>query len=85
MREAEVWLGAFLISALDGGEWLTSDPGRCTPGEKDPGAHLVGGRVGPRAGLDAIAKRECPCPYQEPRSSIPQPTHYKDFSYGSDC
>jgi hypothetical protein len=30
----EVWLHAFLISVLDGGEWSASRPGRFTPMEK---------------------------------------------------
>ena len=29
----EVWLHSFLTSALYGGEWLTSRPGRFTPGK----------------------------------------------------
>jgi hypothetical protein len=41
-----------LISALDGGEWLASRPGRFTPREKAPGTHWIGGCVGPRAVLD---------------------------------
>jgi hypothetical protein len=40
-----------LISAPDGGEWSASRPVRFTPG-----THLIGGWVGPRAGLDAVAK-----------------------------
>jgi hypothetical protein len=30
----EVWLRAFLTSALDGGEWSASRPGRFTPGKE---------------------------------------------------
>jgi len=40
-----------LTSALDGGGWSTSRPGRLTPGKK-PGIHCIRGWVGPRAGLD---------------------------------
>jgi hypothetical protein len=33
-------------SALDGGEWLASRPGRAfTPGERTPGTHWTGGWV----------------------------------------
>jgi hypothetical protein len=43
----------FLASALAGGEWSTSRPGRfthCT--------HWIGGRVDPRARLDDVEKTE---------------------------
>jgi hypothetical protein len=43
-----------LTSALDGGEWLSSRPGRFTSGEIAPGTHWIGGWVGPRAGLDTV-------------------------------
>jgi len=44
---------SFTTSALDGGEWSASRPGRAfTPGERTPGTHCTGGWVGPRAGLD---------------------------------
>jgi hypothetical protein len=39
----------FLTSALVGGEWSASRPGRFTPGEVAYNAHLTGGWVGPRA------------------------------------
>jgi hypothetical protein len=31
---------------------------RFTPGERTPGTHWIGGWVGPRAGLDAGARRK---------------------------
>jgi hypothetical protein len=37
----------FLTSALAGGKWTASRPGRITPG-----THWIGGWVDPRAGLD---------------------------------
>jgi hypothetical protein len=36
----------FLTSALVGGEWSVSRPGRFTPGEKAPSTHWIGGWVG---------------------------------------
>jgi hypothetical protein len=43
-----------LTSALNGGEWSASRPGRFTPRERAPGTHWIGGWVGPRAVLDAV-------------------------------
>jgi hypothetical protein len=54
-RLDDVW--AFLTSALDGGQWSASHPGRLTSRERAPGIHRIGGWVGPRPGLDAVAKR----------------------------
>jgi hypothetical protein len=34
--EVEVRLHVFLTSALDGGEWITSRPGRLTPVKEPP-------------------------------------------------
>jgi hypothetical protein len=42
-----------LTSALDGGEWSTSRPGRFIPRERVPGTHWIGGWVGLSAGLVA--------------------------------
>jgi hypothetical protein len=54
--------------ALDGGEWLASRPGRFTPGTQ-----WIGGWVGSRAGLDAVAEGKILAPPGiEPRSSRPQ-------------
>jgi hypothetical protein len=47
-----------LTSALVGGEWSASRPGRFTPGERAPGTHWIGGWVGPRVGLEAVEKRK---------------------------
>jgi hypothetical protein len=44
----------FFTSALAGGEWSASCPGRFTPG-----THWIGGWVVPRAGLDEVEKRKC--------------------------
>jgi hypothetical protein len=47
----------FLTSALDGGEWSASSTGRFTPGEIASGSRWIEGWVGPRAGLDAVDRR----------------------------
>jgi hypothetical protein len=49
-----------LTSALDGGEWSASRPGRYTSRERAPGTHWIGGWVGRRAVLDAVVKRKIP-------------------------
>jgi hypothetical protein len=46
----------FLISALDGGEWLR--PCRFTQGWRTPDTHWIGGWVDPRAGLDTVEREE---------------------------
>jgi hypothetical protein len=68
----EVPLHTFLTSALDGGEWSASHPGRFAPREGFTGTHWIGGWVGPRAGLDAVGRRK-----------IPSPCRHPDFSRGT--
>jgi hypothetical protein len=51
--EVDVDIHIFLTSALAGGEWSTSRPGRFTPG-----THGIGGWVDPRAGKDDVEKRQ---------------------------
>jgi hypothetical protein len=68
-------------SALDGGEWSASRPGRAlTPGERTLGTHGTGGWVGPRAGLDTEARGKILCPRREsnPDRPVVQPVvrHY---------
>jgi hypothetical protein len=67
----EVYLHAFLTSALDGGEWSTSRPGLFNPREKEPDTHWIGGWVGPRAVLDVVVKRKIPNPRRELNSRTP--------------
>jgi hypothetical protein len=43
-----------LTSALVGGEWSTSRPGRFTPAESAPGTHWIGDWVDLRAVLDDL-------------------------------
>jgi hypothetical protein len=49
----QVYINVFLTSALVGGEWSASRPGRFTPG-----THWIGGWVGRTAGLDDVEKRK---------------------------
>ena len=51
-------LQSLLNSALDGGGWLTSDPGRFTPREIASDALRAQGWVDLRIGLDAFKKRK---------------------------
>jgi hypothetical protein len=51
-----------LTSALDGGEWSASRPGRFTPKEGVPGTHWIGSWVGPRVVLKAVVRRKIPSP-----------------------
>jgi hypothetical protein len=71
----EVKLHAFLTSALNGGEWSASRPGRFTPRETAPGTHWIGGWMDPKASVDAVVKRKIPSPRREsnPRTPIFQP------------
>jgi hypothetical protein len=64
-----------LTSALDGGEWTASRPGRFTPREIAPVTHWIRGWVGTRAVLDVVAKRKIPRPFREwnTRTPIVQP------------
>jgi hypothetical protein len=64
-----------LTSTLDGGEWSASRPGSFTPGKRAPGTPWIGGWVGLRAVLDAVAKRKIPSPRRDsnPRTPIIQP------------
>jgi hypothetical protein len=54
----DVWIHVFLTSALVGGEWTTSRPGRFTPGERAPSTHWIGGWVDLRGGLNYLEKRK---------------------------
>jgi hypothetical protein len=54
----DVYIHIFLTSALAGGEWSPSRPGRFTPTERAPGTHWIRGWVDPRAGPDDVQKRK---------------------------
>jgi hypothetical protein len=61
----EVYIHSLLTSALDGGEWSASRPGRFTHRERATGTQWIGGWVGPRAVLDKMVKRKLPTPGRE--------------------
>jgi hypothetical protein len=71
----EVQLHASLTSALNGGEWSASRPGRFIPSERARGTQWIGGWVGSRAFLDAVVRRKIPSLRREsnPRDPIVQP------------
>jgi hypothetical protein len=53
-----IYTHIFLTSALVGGEWSTSRPGRFTPGKRAPGTDWIGGSVDLRASLDDLERRK---------------------------
>jgi hypothetical protein len=57
-RKVDVETHVFLTSALVGGEWSASRPGRFSPGERALRTQWVGGWVGLRAILDGVEKRQ---------------------------
>jgi hypothetical protein len=62
----------FLTSALEGGEWSASRPGRALPpGKEPPGTHCTGGWVGPRAGPDAEVRGKILCLCRGPNPGRP--------------
>jgi hypothetical protein len=74
-------------SALEGGEWSASRPGRFIPRERTPGIHWIGGWVGPRDVLDGVVKRRIPSPAGNrtliPQSSAPNLELYRLSYHGS--
>jgi Rad3-related DNA helicase len=66
-----------LTSALDGGEWSASRPGRFTSGTLS-----IGGWVDPRAGLDEVEKRKfLTLPGLELNTSVDQPVASRSTDY----
>jgi len=51
-------------------------PGRFTPEDMASGTNWIGDWVGPRAGLDAVAKRKIPCPFRESKPDRPDLTRH---------
>jgi hypothetical protein len=62
---------SFLTSALNGGEWSASRPGRVYPRKMTPCTHCIGGWVGLRAGLDTEARGKNPLPLPASNPSRP--------------
>jgi hypothetical protein len=64
-----------LNSAIDGGEWSASRPGRFTPRERATDTHFIGGWVGPTTGLDMVWRRKIPSLRREsnPNHGFAQP------------
>jgi hypothetical protein len=54
----DVQIHVLLTFALVGGKWSASCACRFNPGERSPSTHLLGGWVGPRAGLGGMKKRK---------------------------
>jgi hypothetical protein len=53
-------------------------PAALPHGERDPGTHLTGGWVGPRADLDDMENRQIlPCRESNPGRPAPNPLLYK--------
>jgi len=58
----EVKFHAFLTLVIDGNEGSVSRSGHFTPGERTPSIQWIGGWMGPRVSLDAVAKKKNPDP-----------------------
>jgi hypothetical protein len=56
--EVDVVINIFWNSAVAGGDWLASHPGRFTLKERAPGTHWIRGWVDLRASLDDVEKRK---------------------------
>jgi hypothetical protein len=69
----DVYTQAFLTSALAGGEWSATRPGRFNTEERATITHFIGGWVGPRTGLKDVEKILAPTGTQTPDPSVIQP------------
>jgi hypothetical protein len=78
----DVQIHIFLTSALVGGEWSASRPGRFTPEERAPSTHQIGGWVGPRAGLEYMeSKKFLVLPDSNSDPSVVQPVANRYTNY----
>jgi hypothetical protein len=67
----DVYIHIFFTSALAGGDWSASHPGRFTPRETVPGKHWIRGWVDPRVGLDPLVVQPVTSRYND--CAIPAP------------
>jgi hypothetical protein len=56
-RGVHILAHIFLTSSLHGGVWSASSDSRYTLGERVPGTYWIGGKVGPKAGLEDMEKQ----------------------------
>jgi hypothetical protein len=64
-----------------GSEWSAWRPVCFTPGERGPGTHWIGGRVGPRAGLNDVEKKKfLSLPRLDPSVVQPVASRYTDYA-----
>jgi hypothetical protein len=71
--EVDVYLHAFLTSALDEGEWSVSRLGYFTPGEETLDTHCIGGWKRARSDLDAVVRRKNNSSCRESNHGHPTP------------
>jgi hypothetical protein len=78
---AEVYLYAFLTSAPDRNVWWASRPGRFVSREILPDTYWLGSWLCPRAGLDAVKRKNTrfPCRELNYDSSIVQPVTWSPY------
>jgi hypothetical protein len=80
----DVLFQILLTSALAGGERQLHTPAALHPGKQPPCTHLIGGWVGPRAGMDNVEKRKFLTPQgtQNSDPSVVQPaaSRYTDYA-----
>jgi len=67
----EVQLYGFLTSVAYGGQWSASRYGCFTSEKRTSVTHWIGGRVGPKAFLEAVEKRKIFSPYRDSNSGRP--------------
>jgi hypothetical protein len=69
------WVDIFFTSALAGGEWPASRPGRFILKERITGTHWIGEWVDPRTGLNNVERRKFLTPPGLELRILGRPTH----------